>query len=268
MAGLDADWVKAAVAITPGFEVQGDPYLGVSGDFDGMGISLGALQWNIGQNSLQPMVIAVGEAEVKARMPTLGAQMWQAVNAGTKTGLAIVKGWQSGSTLSAVARQELKALMGGAAMRAQQDRKIAAVADAAFQRAEAWAAGGGTPATKRSFCWFFDLVTQNGGLSGLTPAEVKAFIAKATPDRADDVVCDYLDGLSGSSGHVMDAIRNAGRWRNNAPGEKLELLVMSYLRSGTANPKWRHVVLNRKGSIAMGSGWVNGRKWDFSAYGL
>lgn len=268
MAGLDPDWVKAAVTITPGFEVQGDPYQGVSGDFDGMGISLGALQWNIGQNSLQPMVIAVGEAEVKARMPTLAAQMWQAVNASTKTGLAIVRAWQNGSTLGAVAKAELKALMGGAAMRAQQDIRIAAVAERAMDRAEAWAQGGGTAATKRSFCWFFDLVTQNGGLNGLTPADVKDFISKATPDLADDVVCDYLDGLTGSSGHVTDAIRNAGRWRNNAPGEKLDLLVMSYLRSGTANPKWRHVVLNRKGTIAMGSGYVNGGKRDFSALGL
>lgn len=268
MAGPDPDWVKAAVVITPGFEVQGDPYEGVSGDFDGMGISCGALQWNIGQNSLQPMVIAVGKAEVLARMPTLGAQMWQAVTGGTKAGLAIVRGWQSGSTLGATAKKELKALMGGGAMRAEQDKKIAAVASSAFQRAEAWAQGGGTAATRRTFCWFFDLVTQNGGLNGLTPADVSDFIAKATPDKADDVVCDYLDGLTGSSGHVTDAIRNAGRWRNNAPGEKLDLLVMSYLRSGTANPKWRHVVLNRKGTIAMGSGFVNGSKWDFAPQGL
>ena len=56
MANIPADFVKAAVAITPGFEVSGDPYLGVSGDFDRMGISCGALQWNIGSNSLQPMV--------------------------------------------------------------------------------------------------------------------------------------------------------------------------------------------------------------------
>jgi len=70
------DWKSAAVAITPGFEVEGDPYQGVSGDFDGMGISCGALQWNIGSKSLQPIVIAVGKPKVAAAMPQLGQEMW------------------------------------------------------------------------------------------------------------------------------------------------------------------------------------------------
>jgi hypothetical protein len=43
---------------------------------------------------------------------------------------------------------------------------------------------------------------------------------------------------------------------------------MSYLRAGKSNPKWQHVVLNRKGTIAMGRGRVNGKEWDFSAFGL
>jgi hypothetical protein len=43
---------------------------------------------------------------------------------------------------------------------------------------------------------------------------------------------------------------------------------MSYLRSNTADPKWQHVVLNRKGTIAMGTGWVNSGKNDFSKHGL
>jgi hypothetical protein len=74
------DWKKSAVAITPGFEVSGDPYQGVSGDFDGMGISCGALQWNIGQGSLQPMVKAVGKQVVTAAMPIYGTQLWTACN--------------------------------------------------------------------------------------------------------------------------------------------------------------------------------------------
>ena len=65
-----------------------------------------------------------------------------------------------------------------------------------------------------------------------------------------------------------DAKKNAALWRNSADGEKLEILVMSYLRSLTAAQQWRHVVLNRKGSIAMGAGWVNGTKWSFATHGL
>jgi hypothetical protein len=111
-------------------------------------------------------------------------------------------------------------------------------------------------------------VTQNGGLKGLTFEEVGEFLEQNKPDKADDFVCDFLKGRTGASGHVTDAHKNADLWRNKADGQKLELLVMSYLRSETADPKWRHVVLNRKGTIAMGGGWVNGSQRNFSAHGL
>ena len=269
MTDAPADFVKAAVAITPGFEVSGDPYLGVSGDFDGMGISCGALQWNIGQGSLQPMVKNVGKTHVTSTMSTFGAQMWTACNGSISSGLSIVRGWQSGSSLKPKPKAELKALMGSDKMRAEQDKRIATVAEKAFNQATAWAAArGDSSASKRLFCWFFDIVTQNGGLEGLTYAKTKNFIEMNQPDKADDLICDFLAGLTGTSGHVKDAKKNAALWRNSAPGEKLEILVMSYLRAQTASPQWRHVVINRKGAIAMGVGWVNSTKYTFSNHGL
>jgi hypothetical protein len=42
------DEINKAVAVTGRFENAGDPWSGVTGDFDGMGISCGVLQWNIG----------------------------------------------------------------------------------------------------------------------------------------------------------------------------------------------------------------------------
>jgi hypothetical protein len=269
MTDAPADWIKAAVAITPGFEVSGDPYLGVSGDFDGMGISCGALQWNIGQGSLQPLVKRTGKTVVLSAMPTYGAEMWTACNTSVSKGLKIVRGWQTGSTLKAKAKAELKALMGTAAMRAEQDAEIKIVGQVAFDRAEQWAKdGGGTDPSKRLFCWFFDVVTQNGGLEGLTPQKVAEFIKVNKPDKVDDLICDFLKDKNGTSGHVNDAHKNAGLWRNNATGDKLDILCMTYLRSKTANPIWQHVVINRKGTIAMGKGWVNSGKFDFSGYGL
>lgn len=269
MANPPADWIKSAVKITPGFEVAGDPYMGASGNFDGMGISCGALQWNIGQNSLQPMVKAVGQPAVLAAMPTYGAQMWTACTGTVKNGLTIVNGWQNGTTLKPVAKAELRALMGSTAMRVQQDKVIGEVAGRAYAGATTWARGydNGTP-SKRLFCWFFDIVTQNGGLETLAPQKVKDFIAANSPDRADDVICDFLAAVKGPAGHVKDANKNAALWRNKPDAEQMMVLVMSYLRSKTANPKWQHVVLNRKGTIAMGEGWVNGAKWDFSSEGL
>jgi len=264
-----ADWIKAAISITPGFEVAGDPYRGVSGDFDGMGISCGALQWNIGQGSLQPLVVRAGQATVLSAMPVHGSQMWLACTSSISKGLSIVRGWQTGSKLRASAKAELSALMNTPHMRAQQDGEIDLVAQRSFERANKWATSAGHAApTKRLFCWFFDIVTQNGGLEGLTPKTVSDFIKLNSPDRVDDLICDFLNNTRGSSGHVIDAHKNAALWRNNAPGEKLDILCMSYLRSKTANPRWQHVVLNRKGSIAMGKGWVNSGLRDFTVHGL
>ncbi|HEX8168017.1 MAG TPA: peptidoglycan-binding domain 1 protein [Beijerinckiaceae bacterium] len=266
---VPVDWKQAAVAITPGFEVSGDPYLGVSGDFDGMGISCGALQWNIGQGSLQPMVKNVGKAVVVSAMPTIGSDMWTACTTSIPKGLAIVRSWQTGTKLKPGPKSELRALMGTPEMRAQQDQRIDKVAASALKSATDWmSAQGKGAATKRLFCWFFDLITQNGGLEGLAPKDVADFINAHGPGLADDAICNFLEAVPGTKGHAKDAHQNGSLWRNKVDDEKLEILTMSYLRSNTANPLWRHVVLNRKGTIAMGSGWVNSTKYDFAKYGL
>ena len=265
---LPADWRHAALEITPHFESEGDPYQAVSGDFDGMGISCGVLQWNIGSNSLQPMVRAAGQPAVTAMMPTLGAQLWNAckATASTASGLAIVRAWQNGTRLKPVAAAELRAFMDSAAMRAQQDGKINEVAATALIQAKRWAQSAGRAGPdKREFAWFFDLTTQNGGLKGLTFADIKQFIANNGPKGAQAVICDFLDQQNQTSGHGKDAKKYAAQWRGKAAGTKLELLVLSYLRSGKSNPLWRHVVLNRKGSIAMSGGWVNSSQHDFTA---
>ncbi|HEY0116694.1 MAG TPA: hypothetical protein VGB54_13340 [Allosphingosinicella sp.] len=269
MTTIPEDWIKSAVAITPGFETAGDPYQGVAGDFDRMGISCGALQWNIGSDSLQPMVRAVGQPVVLRTMPVHGADMWQACTNSVSKGLAIVRGWQSRTKLKAKPAAELRALMGSREMRAQQDKRIQAVAAAAHKQGEKWAQESGDgPQSKRTFCWFFDLVTQNGGLEGLTASKVKAFIAANAPDKADDLICDFLAGVKGNGGHAKDARANAAAWRNKAAGDKLTLLCASYLRSMTSKPEWRHVVINRKATIAMGRGRVNSTDWNLSRHGL
>jgi hypothetical protein len=266
---VDPAWVEAAARITPGFETVGDPFEAAAGDFDGMGISCGALQWNIGMGSLQPMVQAVDRHVVLAAMPAHGARMWEACTGTVSRGLQIVRGWQSGTALKAGPKAELRALMGTPQMRAEQMLRMNAKSETALKMAHDWTQGrDGTEPSQRMFLWFFDIVTQNGGMKGITPAEVAGFITVNRPERVDDLVCDFLAGKKGTSGHVKDAHANAALWRNQAEGEKLELLCMSYLRAGKSNPKWQHVVLNRKGTIAMGRGRVNGKEWDFSAFGL
>jgi len=56
---LDEPLSYRSLALTGSFETGKPPpdcFAGISGDFDGQGISFGALQWNLGQGSLQPLL--------------------------------------------------------------------------------------------------------------------------------------------------------------------------------------------------------------------
>ncbi len=258
--------ILTAVDVTGRFENPGDPWRGVTGDFDGMGISCGVLQWNIGSASLQPMVKAVGQAVVLREAPTIGAELWRACDGGVAAGLAIVRGWQARSVLRAAPRRELAALMGSPEMRAEQMARIRVIAAKADVQALAWAqAGGRTARTLQELIWFFDLLTQNGGLKGVTHAQVAQFIQHETPGKADDVVCDWLAAAPSTWWGRADSLKNAALWRNTVPAAQLELFVLSYLRSSIAGqPKARGVVMNRKGALALRKGWVNTGLFDFT----
>lgn len=256
---LDTAWLERALTITGDFETAGDPWTAVTGDFDGMGISCGPQQVNIGSGSLQPLVKACGEALVMQAMPTLGAEMWAAAHASIPEGLRIVRRWQSGATLSATAAREIAALLDTKAMRTGMRDRAARNGETALAMAQDWTGGA---ADLRTFCWFFDLVTQNGGLKGLTRADVEQFKAQAGEGRADDLICDFLEHRPIQSGHDRDAQKNAALWRNAVEGARLDLLVLSHLRAGLSRPEFRHVVLNRKGTLAVGKGRVNGEMYS------
>ena len=188
MAITDAELAKL-VKLTGAFESSGDPYLGVSGDFDGQGISCGVLQWNIGQGSLQKLVRGAGQAVVLNAMPTIGGGLWTACNSPLAQGLAIVRSWQTNKKLKAVPKGELRALMGSPLMKAQQDKYIRATGASADTAATAWAAARGTGArTLHELAWFFDVYTQNGSMAGLDFGSVKDFKQHASPGTADDIL--------------------------------------------------------------------------------
>ena len=89
---LAKSWVQTALKVTGHFEDSTDPLGGVSGDFDGMGISVGVLQWNIAMGSLQPLVKNLGRAAVVDTMPVFGGELWTACTSIIPQGLAIALG--------------------------------------------------------------------------------------------------------------------------------------------------------------------------------
>lgn len=258
-------WLATALETTGDFETAGNPWGGVTGDFDGMGLSCGVLQWNIGSSSLQPLVVGAGEPAVKTAMPRFGPEFWRACTGTKAAGLAIVRGWQNGSRLRPEVKTELVAFLVSAPMVAQQMQASMSVARSADRLATNWAASRGTaPQTKRDFCWFFDLVTQNGGLRGITLTQVQSFIANAgNAEKAVGAICDHLAATPTAHAGFKDCWRNATLWRGAVPAAWRDLFILSYLRAQKARPEYAGVVLNRKGAIAVGQGWVNGELMNF-----
>lgn len=255
--------IETALKITGHFEDSCDPFGGVSGDFDDMGISLGVLQWNIGCGSLQPLVKKAGKLAVMEAMPVYGGDLWNACNSSISDGLKIVRAWQTGGTLKAPAKKELKAFAHSKAFVSQQVVAAEKVAKYAWDAAIKWNndIGKGEPSL-REFCWFFDVMTQNGGLKGLTPSDVQKFIEHIGTDKADDVVCNWLESRTLANNGFKDSHKNAELWRNHVSDSDIILFVASYLRSQKSNPEWRSDVLNRKGTIALGFGWVHEEKHE------
>lgn len=258
--------IELAIAVTGRFESSGDPYVGVAGDYDGMGASLGVLQWNIGSNSLQPLVLGVGEAVVLGAMPLHGARLWSACNAAPDQGCEIVRGWQTGAVLPEDVADELRALMGSPPMREAQRGRIRAMAERADQLATGWARDRvQAERTTQELIWFFDVLTQNGSMRGIGHADVEAFTAESGEDGALAAICDWLGAAGTDWWGRVDCLKNAELWRA-APGGSFDLLILSYLRARAAtHPRARGVVMNRKGAIAMRRGHVNGALFDFSA---
>jgi hypothetical protein len=264
MAISDAD-IDLAVSVTGTFENSGDPYVGVTGDFDGMGISCGVLQWNIGSNSLQPLVRLAGEAAVLANMPVKGAEMWTACISPLPAGLKMVRAWQTDGVLSPAIAAELRAFMGSPEMRAVQKRRIAAIAQSADALAAGWAHNlGRADRSAQEFVWFFDVLTQNGGMKNVGYSDVEAFLVSAPGGGAVSAICDWLAAVPAGSWGQADCVKNAGLWRGTVPAESLDLFVLSYLRACQSRPPARGLVMNRKGTLATKMGYVNTERFNLA----
>lgn len=258
--------LKTALSITGDFETAGNPWAAITGDFDQMGISCGVLQWNIGQGSLQPLVKSVGKAAVLKYMPKHGEDFWDACNNTIEFALIVVRSWQTQGVIKPEYKTEFEKLFGSPEMIEKQIDKASEVGEQAYQLAKKWAKEerAASEPTVREIVWFFDLVTQNGGTKGLWLSDVKSFLAQHGKTKSDDFICDWLKALPSSAFGRKDAARNADLWRNNIKPEYLNLFVLGYLRCLKSRSEYQGVVMNRRGTIAVTKGWVNGEQEDLS----
>jgi len=258
MANLTPEWLKIALEVTGGFETDGNPWAGVSNDFDKQGISCGILQWNIGQGSLQPIVKNCGLAAVQKYMPVHGNELWSACQQSIAKGLEIVRAWQPNKKLKPDVLKELRTLFGSPEMVEQQIATATSVGQDAMKLASRWADGlrNGDPKLKE-FCLFFDLLTQSGGMKDVWLDDVQAFMAHKERGEVDDAICNWIMNRPSTVVHLADGKRNVALWQDNIADADLELFVLAYLRCLKSKEIYQLVALNRRGTIALTKGWVN-----------
>lgn len=232
-------YLDHAMEITGQFEGRG--FDQVTGNFDNMGLSVGFLQWNYGMGSLQskilkPYISKYGASKMDAFFPvpvspTANYSPTQAVTFcknNMLSGTSVKSNWKSAWE---------KFLASSETVSLQKDACVG-VAEQAANYCTQWGME-----TERTFCFMFDVVTQNGSLKTVK----KPTVTDALVKRA-----------------INYSKKNATLWgKQNLDSEQKVLLIAAMLRAELANSQWRQDVMDRKGTIACGVGTVHGSMRTF-----
>jgi hypothetical protein len=229
------------LALTGSFETDVAPpdcFAGVSGNFDGQGMSFGVLQWNLGQGSLQPLlsefmagnaalctaIFGPYEAELRAMLeePPARQVAWgRSITAGRGR---VAEPWR-GLFKTLGRRPECQAVQ-------------VAHAQGIYARALALCRKFALR-SERAVALMFDICTQDGDIGGYVEAAIRRDVA-ALP-----------------------------RELPHEPLETAALGIIATRRAMAASPEWVADVLDRKLAIANGAGAVHGNHYDLAAqYGI
>lgn len=225
---------RKVLELTGTFETSSPPpecFSAINGDFDGQGISFGALQWNLGQGTLQALLsrMAVDHQELMSdifglKYPELVRNL---LSTGNRKAHVI---WSK--TIQDSRGRIIEPWLGyfkvlGRTTEFQQIQIDAA--DVISDRAASMTREYGLK-SQRAIALMFDIVVQNGGI----PNVVKSRILRERKNNELDM-----------------------------------LFVIADCRADAVNPRWVEDVRARKQTIAAGAGVVHGRYYNLeSQYGI
>lgn len=228
------------LALTGTFETScgiPDCFAGISGDFDGQGISFGVLQWNFGQGSLQPLLakmLATQRATVDSIFHEQAPVLAAVLKASREDQLKFAR------TIQHPVRHAVNEPWAG------MFRALGRSAE--FQAIETEAAAELFAGAKkdcrifglkseRALALLFDIRVQNGGIGPVTRARILADF-ESLPTAAPEL-------------------------------EVLKMRIIANRRAEGAKPEWVNDVRTRKLCIANGEGVVHGVHYDLEAqFGL
>lgn len=230
------------LALTGSFETgKGIPdcFAGISGDFDGQGISFGVLQWNFGQGSLQPLMqemIDLHNDVIKSVFQTNYDALTAALASSKRDLMKFARSIQD--PIKHFIYEPWKgmfATLGRTDEFCEIERKFARTTfDAAIALCEEYDLW-----SQRAAALMFDIKTQNGSINR-------------------DVKKRIMEGYAVLAGNLSQQDLEVKRMR-----------LIANLRAEAANPIWIEDVRTRKLCCASGAGVVHGVAYDLEGqYGI
>lgn len=225
------------LALTGAFETNTAPpdcFAGLTGDFDKQGMSFGALQWCLGQGSLQPLLDEMRTTHPQRLAVIFGAQ-YQELTAMLDHPRDQQLAWARSIQTTAGAitepwRGQFKTLGLSPEFQAIETAAAAKIFTKALDLCRTFQVR-----SERAVALMFDICVQNGSISAAVTAQIQSDAAKLP-----------------------------------ASGDEVPLLrIIANRRAEAANPDWVEDVRKRKLTIAEGRGVVHGASYDLAAqYGI
>lgn len=226
------------LALTGSFETGAaipDCFAGLSGDFDGQGISFGVLQWNFGQGSLQPLLKRMcadyGET-CRAVFHANHDRLTAMLSGGKPEQMAFARSIQDPNrkTINEPWRGMFKTLG-----RTDEFQRIQMEsANSLYKAARRLSAGYGLW-SERGVALMFDIKVQNGSINSSVQGQINADFQALPPSLADE------------------------------EREVARLRIVANRRAEAAKARWVEDVRSRKLCIANGGGSVHGISYDLDA---
>ena len=205
-----------------------DCFAAASGDFDGQGLSFGALQWNLGQGSLQPLFQEMADkypSQLESICHDYFAELKAIFTSGKEDQLAWVRSAQDQRRFTL--HEPWKGLLNTLGRTSEFQNIQVSAAGKLFADAKALCAEYGLW-SERGVALMFDIKTQNGSISSLVKSQIMADFARLGSGLSTD------------------------------EAEEARLVIVANRRAEACNPRWIEDVRKRKVAIAHGEGMVHG----------
>jgi len=250
--------LELCLQITGTFENGAPTYDAVTGNADGCGLSAGCLSWNAGSGTLQSLLIQIAAAMT---WPTMQTYFHSDIHHFALLKPADAIQWciehyiQNGSTNVDPAAKTC--WQGMLQQQASIDAQVAYATNTVLHRAQTLVTTfcPDTPSSTRATAFFFDLVTQSGGMQNAR-GKVLPLQAGIVPD------------VSAALGFAQQRdLKIAGMWEIVVQNDPLasRLLWYAYQRSLLSDPAYVWDALSRRGSVACRCGIVHGISVNFTS---